>query len=408
MNKKEYIEKLVNLIVNKVKFHAPNLIDDNVDFALLDAVGIDATYPIFIFKKPLDKLFFTAFLQAKKMVKFNLILSQKPLVSNRKISKMEMTKVILEQEMGSMLLSTLDALNINYLSHSNFEKELQGEYVKFNNKQITMDYCPYYYNKKIMDNGIIFEAKEFLLNGKNYCLNLINSQSEAKSATIDINIPLPRGYYVFKKGFDYVEICNLCSREKGYFNFHLKGAKFNFSTLNGLESSTFSCINLKAEIKLLPKQKRMIFFNFGQEKFNLYSAREILNFFELSQVKMNENFDLKVTTHDKNFERLFNYDLPRKIWEKWQKNDTDEKSENEWLKLKNKIIFKCDNGEQIREDFKGLKEVKIYRNSRWKRVFILHNGMTYLFVDNVKYFNFSLLTKEILLQNNEIYLSFAS
>ena len=78
--------------------------DDNVDFALLDAVGIDATYPIFVFKKPLDKLFFTAFLQAKKMIKFNLILSQKPLVSNRRISKMEMTKVILEQEMLFILM----------------------------------------------------------------------------------------------------------------------------------------------------------------------------------------------------------------------------------------------------------------------------------------------------------------
>ena len=43
----------------------------------------------------------------------------------------------------------------------------------------------------------------------------------------------------------------------------------------------------------------------------------------------------------------------------------------------------------------------------WKRVFILHNDSCYMFVDKVKYFNYTLLTKEIFNKNNEIYLSFA-
>ena len=56
MTKKEYIEKLKNLIVNRVKFHAPKLVDDRVDFDLLAVVGIDNNLPIFKFDKPLDKI----------------------------------------------------------------------------------------------------------------------------------------------------------------------------------------------------------------------------------------------------------------------------------------------------------------------------------------------------------------
>lgn len=131
-------------------------------------------------------------------------------------------------------------------------------------------------------------------------------------------------------------------------------------------------------------------------------------FFELSQQKINQIFDIKVSSHDKQFDELFNCSLPRNIWEKWQNFDVDEKSENEWLKLKSKIIKLTEKGLQINQDFKGLKEVKIYRNLGWKRVFIVHNKSCYMYADNVKYFNYTLLTKEIFNKNNEIYLSFAN
>ena len=131
------------------------------------------------------------------------------------------------------------------------------------------------------------------------------------------------------------------------------------------------------------------------------------NFFDISQQKINQIFDVKVSTHDKQFDQAFNFSLPYKIWEMWQKNGVDEKSENQWLKMKNQIIKNCKKGLQINEDFKGLKEVKIYRNLAWKRVFIVHNNARYMFADKVKYFNFTLLTNEIFNKNNEIYLSFA-
>ena len=62
MDKKEYLGKIENLIVNRIKYHAPNLISSDVDFSLLDAIGIDGTKPIFVYKKPLDKLFYFSFI----------------------------------------------------------------------------------------------------------------------------------------------------------------------------------------------------------------------------------------------------------------------------------------------------------------------------------------------------------
>ena len=65
MNKKEYIEKIKELIINKVKYHSPNLNNDNIDYSLLEAVGINISLPIFIFKRTLDKVFILLFCRLK-------------------------------------------------------------------------------------------------------------------------------------------------------------------------------------------------------------------------------------------------------------------------------------------------------------------------------------------------------
>ena len=72
MTKKEYLWKIENLIINRVKYHSPNAQSDNINFELLDAIGIDTTYPIFIYKKPLDKVFYQAFFNVKKSIDFNI------------------------------------------------------------------------------------------------------------------------------------------------------------------------------------------------------------------------------------------------------------------------------------------------------------------------------------------------
>ena len=314
----------------------------------------------------------------------------------------------MESEQGSLLSNTLEALNINYLSHSDFINNLEGEYISFNGKKVEFEFIPFYYTKKIMQDGVIFQGTNFLLNGKNYILNFINTQNTTKKINFEINLPLPRGYYFFRKGMDCIEIENLSSKQKAYFNFHFKNISFYFSNMNGLESCTFACIHVVGELTLLPKQAKKCYFNYGDNKYCIYSPTDMQNFFELSQQKINQIFDIKISTHNKLFDQSFNFSLPYKIWEKWQKNGVDEKSENEWLKIKSQIIKNYKKGLQINEEFKGLKEVKIYRNLAWKRVFIVHNNARYLFADKIKYFNFTLLTDEIFNKNNEIYLSFGN
>ena len=121
---------------------------------------------------------------------------------------------------------------------------------------------------------------------------------------------------------------------------------------------------------------------------------------------MDEIFDIKINSKNKKFDGIFNRYLPQKIWLSWLKNDIDEESENFYLKTKQSLLKKVDGGVQINEEIEGLKEVRFFRNSGWKRVFIVPSESRYLFADKTKYFNFTLLTNEIFAKNNEIYLSF--
>ena len=407
MTRKEYINKLKNLIINRIKYHSPLLKDDNIDYKLLDAVGVDCRYPIFIFKKPLDKIFYQAFLKAKSEVDFNLILTKKPQISSKKINNLDKSYIFYENEISPNFLSNLEALNINYVTHSGFEKKLEGELLKINGRKMEFDYIPYFYNKKYMENSVIFETKSFLLNGKNFIINMINTSKENRKVSIELNFPLPRGYYFFKRENNCIVIENLTSKEKAYFNFNFRNAKISFSSMDGIESCTYACVNVKAEIELLPQQTKKIFYSFSNQKFCLFTPKEMKSFFSISQQKMNEVFDVKMTSRDKAFDNNFNFELPKKVWESWHKFGIDQKSENEWIKIKNDILLTSKKGVQINEKIKGLKEVKFFRNLTWKRVFILHNDSCYMFADKVKYYNYTLLTKDIFNKNDEIYLSFA-
>lgn len=407
MTKKEYIQNLENLIVNRVKYHSPEKAE-YIDFSLLDAVGIDASYPIFIFDRSLDNIYYKAFYQAKKRVDFNLILTQKTKVSEKRVKQLNKTFIIYKEEMGSILTHTLNSLNINYVTHSDFKNKLDGEYIKVDGQKIEYDYLPYFYTKKNFCHGVIVDSKIFLLNGKNYLINFTNTQNKVQKINFEFNLPLPRGYYSFKRGDNFIGIENLTSQAKAFFNYNLKNSKISFSTMCGIESCNFACINFFCQVELLPKENKKCYFNFGENKYCLKNPKEMQMFFEISQNKMNEIFDVKVLTRDNQFDQMFNLSLPRNIWEKWQNFEIDEKSENLWLKLKNEILNIQQNGIKISQEFKGLKEVKIYRNLGWKRVFIVHNNCCYMYADKVKYFNFTLLTKEIFDKNNEIYLSFAN
>ena len=406
MTRNEYIENLENLIINKIKFHSPRVYRE-VDYSLLDAVGIDGKYPIFIFEKPLDKLFYKAFFNAKKKVDFNLILTQRPIVSNRKIKNLSKTFVFLNEEMGSNLGYTLEQLNINYVTHTNYKFEFKSEVLKINGKEIKFDFQPYFNYKKTIENGVICDTKCYILNGKNYMLTCSNLAAKEQSVEIEFHLPLPRGYYLFKREPNAIVIENLTNKVKAYFNYNFKDCKIHFSTMNGIDSCTYASINFYCKVNLLPKESRKIFFSFGDKKYCLFNPKDMNYFYEISQRKMNEIFDIKVTTKDEKFDQLFNNILPKNIWNSWQKFEVDEESENNYLKLRKQLLNKEEDGLQISKDFKGLKEMRFFRDNKWKRVFIVHNKCCYLFADKVKYYNFTLLTKEIFDKNNEIYLSFS-
>ncbi len=408
MTKKEYVEKMANLIVNRVRFHAPIVYDDNIDFEILEIIGIDPSLPVFKYEKSLDNVMTNAFLMAQKEVEFNLITTQQPICKKSKINMLKNFVYIKEEELGYGLLASINALNINYKSGIEFNKEIEEDYIKVNDEIVNLNYQNYFLHKKASSEGIVYEIKEFLLNGKNFIVNFTNLREEKCIASFEINVVLPRGYYHFKRENNAVKITSLTSGETAYFNFISKNAKFSFSTISGLESSTHACINMRVNVSLNGKGQKRFYFNYGENKYCFSSPHDIDEFFEISQKKMNEIFDIKVLSRDKSFDEEFNRSLPQKIWLSWLKMSTDEENENKYIKLKNSIAKKTGDAWQINEDFKGLKQLQIYGNSGYRRVFIVEGNQRYILSGKTKFFNFTTVTNEIFQKNNEIYLSFGS
>ncbi len=406
MKKKEYIEKMANLIINRVRFHAPIVYDKEVDFEILEVIGIDTSLPIFKYDKSINAVMLDAFKRAQAEVNFNIIATNEPSVSEKKLKALKNFIYIREEELGYSLLASINALNINYKSNSEFDKEIEENYIKVNDEIVNLNYKNYYLHKKAISDGVVYEIREFLLNGRNFILNFSNGSNEKRIASFEINIVLPRGYYRFKRETNAIKIENLCSHDTAYFNFVSKNAKFSFSTISGVESSTHACLNMKMNISLNAKEQKRFYFNFGENKYCFTSPKDAERFFEISQEKMSEIFDIKVLTRNKQFDEEFNVYMPQKIWLSWLNLTIDEENEKNYLKTKNTIINKTENGLKINENFKGLKQVQIYLNSGYKRVFIVPGNERYILSGKTKYFNFNLLTKEVFEKNNEIYLSF--
>lgn len=406
MKKKEYIEKMANLIINRVRFHAPIVYDKEVDFEILEVIGIDTSLPIFKYDKSINAVMLDAFKRAQAEVNFNIIATNEPSVSEKKLKALKNFIYIREEELGYSLLASINALNINYKSNTEFDKEIEENYIKVNDEIVNLNYKNYYLHKKAISDGVVYEIREFLLNGRNFILNFSNGSNEKRIASFEINIVLPRGYYRFKRETNAIKIENLCSHDTAYFNFVSKNAKFSFSTISGVESSTHACLNMKMNISLNAKEQKRFYFNFGENKYCFTSPKDAERFFEISQEKMSEIFDIKVLTRNKQFDEEFNVYMPQKIWLSWLNLTIDEENEKNYLKTKNTIINKTENGLKINENFKGLKQVQIYLNSGYKRVFIVPGNERYILSGKTKYFNFNLLTKEVFEKNNEIYLSF--
>lgn len=406
MTKKEYIDTLANLIVNRVRFHAPVVVNDDVDFSVLEIVGIDTSLPLFKVENPLGRELCEAFLRAQKEVNFNLVALSAPKAPKKLVRQLRNFVQISREEMGQRLLASINALNINYKSCTQFEQGIDENFIKLDDQKLNLEYREFYREKKSSSCGVAFDIKEYLLNGKNYLLNLSNLTPEQKLTRFEINIVLPRGYYFFKRESGGVKIVNLYSRDTAYFNFSCKNVHLTFSSIGGIESSTHACLNLKLSIALKPKEQKRFYFNYGENKYNFSSFKDAENFFAISQVKMREVFDLKIMSRDKALDAKFNVALPKRIYAHWLDYKTDYEAEEEYLKLKRQFVERTAKGYQIKEN--SLKQLQIFDGRAYKRIFIVKGESKFLLAGDTKYFNFDCVRRELFAKNNEIYLSFGA
>ena len=118
--KKEKIEQIKNLILNRVKFHAPIVYDDEIDKTVLFNNGIDTNMPIFVYKKELNKTLIKAFRKASQEANFNLLIPiENVSLKEEKVLKKIKNCVFYSKKSNFKLLSMINKLNINYFSSSN-------------------------------------------------------------------------------------------------------------------------------------------------------------------------------------------------------------------------------------------------------------------------------------------------
>ena len=362
MTKKDYIFNMVNLIKNRVNYHAPIRYHGDVDFDKLIEKGVDLSLPIFIMEKPLKKVLIKSFIKAQKEVKFNLILREK----NRKLmKKIKKCFVIKEEEIPS-----LDMLNINYKTCSHYHKLESGNYLKVGKKIEDYEEKLFYLQKKDLYEGVYFTVKKFVLNGENIQIDLVNTNKTDKVIDIEYNRELQKGYYSFEKIRNGVKITNLFDNKEHYFNANFGRVNESYSCVDGIENSTYARINFKASIMLKPMQKRNLFINFGNKQFTLSNLSEMEYYFEIAQKKNYEIFDIKIESEDKFFERKFNKILPCKIWKAWLDGGRDLDSENRYLELKNNILLKQGKKNILPVNNYKIKEILSYNGKGYKKIAI--------------------------------------
>ena len=409
MKNKEYIKNLTQTIVNRVELHAPILYDSKVKFDTLKSIGINTNLPIFKFEKKLTKNHIKAFLLAQKYVDYNLILFEEMLTKKdiKSLSKIKNLFIVNQNFISLSAIETINKLNINYYSKINFKESLNENYFSIYNEVINLSYKNLFLSKKEEKNGIFFDLSMFLLNGQNYFLKLNNKFNFEKEVNFEINIPLKKGYYFFKKLSNCIVIENITTKEKLYFNFSTSYQNITFSHIDGLENSTFACVNLKVKTKLKPKEHRAYFFNFGDTKFILKNQKIMEKFFLLSNQKLNEIFNLKIKTNRAEFDYNFNYEMPRKIIINWLNFSNDEKLEYKYFNLKNSILEEKNNQYYLNKNYNlNLKEVGIFNGEIFKKILIFQGDEKLIQIGHTKFFNINSFNKNTIKKNESISLCF--
>ena len=410
MKKNEYIQKAKNAILNRVKFHAPVVYDDKIDKTILFVNGIDINKPIFKFNKALNGKLLKAFSLAQQEEEFNLLLSTSS-VENIKPAKLKNIKnlVIYSQQNSPVnFVEMINKLNINYQSSSNYNFVYKDKFFKINNQILNPSYKEFILRQNLVCDEVWVEYNEFVLNGNNFFVKFTNKSNKEKKLSLELNIPLKKGYYYFKRQSRCVSIENLLTKEKLFLNYFGKNCRFSFSNVDGLENSVFCCVNVKMNLTIESKQQKFVFFNLGDSEFALKNLVQINEFKDLSIKKCCEIFNVRVKTKEAKFDNFFNSVLPRKIWINWLNGEIDSALEEKYLSLKNLFVRGCDNFSFVPFKEIGVKEIGIFNGEYYKKIIIISSDQRFLRVGETFFYNINGISNRSLKNEEPIALSFGN
>lgn len=377
MTKKDYIFNMTSLIINRLKFHAPILQEDFIDFDKVISFGVDPTLPVFCFDKPMTKIMAKCFKQVQKSFNFNLVLA-------REDKNAEKLHPIYTKN------SEVRKLNVNYKSGLKFDYKPSEDYIKINGKALKKSLNGFFKESFTDEGNICYYTSEFVLSGHNIYLEFLNKTDREQQINFEINFDLGRGYYYFRKTPNCLQISNLYTLQKTYFNFSNSCNNFAFSCVDGVENSTYARVYLSCTQKIKPRQKKVFFFNYGSQKFVLRNLHEIEFFRNLCQEKNSEKFDVKIISSDKREERLINFILPQKIYSAWLAGKRDFESEKRYTSLKEKYAIKSPDG-YVLNDISSLLQIKLWAGKSYKTVLIANDvtrqNCRYLQVNDEKIFD---------------------
>ena len=361
MLKKKYVQKAKDAILNRVKFHAPVLYDDKVDLKTLFLHGLNVNLPIFVFDKILTKPLLKAFELASCEENFNLLFSKRSVAKLEKVVQKKLPKaMIFDETFGGNFLETVGKLNINYPSSSNYNLVFKDRFFKVNGQILNPHFEDFSLRQVEVIKNVFVDYQESVLNGVNFFCALQNRAANPVRGEIELNIPLAKGYYYFKKMSHAILIENLLTKEKFFLNYFCRNAKFLFSNVDGLENSVFSCINIKANLNFSSKEENFVFFNFGKSKFLPKNLDQIKSMAKLAWQKSCEVFNLQVKTKNPKFDFFFNKTLPQKIWVNWLNGEVDDDLERKYVAYR-KLFLKGEL-ESTSNNKSGRKEAVCYEN----------------------------------------------
>ena len=407
MTRKEYVDKAKSAILNRIRFHAPIVYGEDVDLSVLRKEGIDTQKPIFKFEKKLNERLLHAFELAQQEEEFNLLLPFESLgkIKEEKVHKLK-SAFVYSKFGSSKFLENVDKLNINYPSASNYNVVFKDKFVKWNGQILNVKFEPFVLKYICYQNDVLFDYQEFMLNGANMFFKLTNRAKKEKVQSIEINLPLPKGYYFFKRQDRKILIENLLTKRKMFFNYFCKNAKFSFSNVDGLENSVFCCINAKISIKLKPNEEKCLFFNFGEQEFLVKNRRSMEKLSHLSQQKTREIFNLKVKTKNPKFDNFFNRILPQQIWLNWLNDTNDFALEQKYVTYKRLFVKEAEDLSFVKFKQIGLRELGVFNGTYYKKIVVVVGEKQFLQVGKTHFYNTQRINVKTLKSRETISLCF--